>query len=469
MFRREFLLRHGIRYPEGPAELDDQVFVLRAYARATSLAVLADQACYFYLRRQGAGRNAGDVHIEPRDYYRRSLAAVLDVVDADIPVGAVRDRVLRRFYRVELLGRLSGAAMLAYEDGYRCELVEEIRHVVTSRFGPGVHAGAGAATRTQGRLLLQDDVPGLLALAAEYERITLRATASAQRWQDGQLLLEVHGALCRGEEPLRFEHTGRGWALPASLAPGVGEAERVLGADLEDPDLELSLVSRADSVSFGRTDGLRFGIDSRGVAQLLGTVAIDPATAMGGVALSDGLWDLRLRLRFAGWSRSAPLRPNSAGPRLPQPAVPFLAADGTVVSSYWTQPKPTVALDVGQWARSLAAQVAASSMLEATGRRTLRLRLRFLSAASAPMPPLELLLEPEDATPGELLAVAGPLAATPGGTSAVLQVPGKLPEHGSWLAWLRLGQLGGAPPLRLPWRLCRTGKRSVVERPASTR
>ena len=65
MFRREFLLEHGIRFPEGPVPLEDQMFVMRAYLHAKAISVLSDRPYYFYLRRIGSGRNAGDRRIDP--------------------------------------------------------------------------------------------------------------------------------------------------------------------------------------------------------------------------------------------------------------------------------------------------------------------------------------------------------------------------------------------------------------------
>jgi glycosyltransferase involved in cell wall biosynthesis len=61
MFRRAFLLEHGIRFPEGPHYIEDQQICIQAYARATSVAVVADIACYFYRRRRTGGRNHGGV------------------------------------------------------------------------------------------------------------------------------------------------------------------------------------------------------------------------------------------------------------------------------------------------------------------------------------------------------------------------------------------------------------------------
>ena len=58
MFRRAFLDEHGLRFPEGRRRLEDQLFVVKAYFAARVISILADEPCYFYLRRDD-GANAG--------------------------------------------------------------------------------------------------------------------------------------------------------------------------------------------------------------------------------------------------------------------------------------------------------------------------------------------------------------------------------------------------------------------------
>src|SRR5581483_1690518 len=80
---------------------------------------------------------------------------------------------------------------------------------------------------------------------------------------------------------------------------------------------------------------------------------VDPWHVMGGAALSPGLWDLRLRLMFGGLTRTSALRPLDESP---PPAGCWLATvDGEhrSVAAYWTQPSPTLALDVDGWLHPL--------------------------------------------------------------------------------------------------------------------
>jgi len=50
LFRRALLDEHGIRFPEGKRRLEDHMFVVPAYFAARNMAILADYACYHWVR-----------------------------------------------------------------------------------------------------------------------------------------------------------------------------------------------------------------------------------------------------------------------------------------------------------------------------------------------------------------------------------------------------------------------------------
>src|SRR5690606_40289277 len=68
-FRRDFLLGHGIEFPEGPVRLEDQLFMARAYVRAKTVSILAGPPCYLPHRRADGGDTTGRA-ATPEDYYR---------------------------------------------------------------------------------------------------------------------------------------------------------------------------------------------------------------------------------------------------------------------------------------------------------------------------------------------------------------------------------------------------------------
>ena len=89
MFRRSFLHEHGIASPEGKRRLEDQLFVVKAYFAARVISILADEPCYFYLRRDDRGNAGSNPTWDPAGYYA-NLREVLDVVVANTEPGEQR-------------------------------------------------------------------------------------------------------------------------------------------------------------------------------------------------------------------------------------------------------------------------------------------------------------------------------------------------------------------------------------------
>ena len=225
---------------------EDQIFILRAYVHARSIAILADRACYYYVRRIGSGGNAGDRRMEPathcnalargaRHHRRRRCGS------------DVRDRLYRRFYRTTILSPIVGAAMIDYEPSFRAELMREFRTLVDARFAPSVHDGCGAANRISGRLFLDDDADGLVALSETYRRISLRVEHAPRRPGTGVRCPSSSTASCAWTTS-RCAATAWRTAGPfrAAWAPTVEVADRVLDDARNNIDLELSVVARVD-------------------------------------------------------------------------------------------------------------------------------------------------------------------------------------------------------------------------------
>ena len=458
MFRRTFLAEHGIRFPEGPVPLEDQMFVMRAYLHAKSITVLCDRPYYFYLRRIGSGRNAGDRRIDPV-LQCAATEQVLDIVEelADDP--QLRDRLLRRFYRINLLARVAEQSYIDSDDAWRSALVAEIRRVITSRIGPEAREGAGAANRVQAGLVLADDLGALAQLAEHYRDITVRARAARAQWRDAVLYIDVDAALYWGDAPLRCDRDAVGWALPAALAPSSPVADRLLDPERDAADAELSLVSRVSAVSYGVNEGLDVAVDEAGIIRVRGRVGLDPATALAGSALTEGLWDVRLRLRFAAFNRATALRIEPDAAALLQP---LLTPDSRTVQPHLLDGSDALLIDVGQWHVALARSLARSAELSVSGRRRLLVRLGVLCDALQP-PLVQLVLRPQGETPGGVVVCDSELRPAAGHARADVRLP-RLPSDGTWQCWLRVADAGAGPAVELPWLLHTGGGRLRVER-----
>lgn len=458
MFRRDFLMAHEVRFPEGPHYIEDEHFCVQAYAHARSVAIVGDTACYFYRRRRTGGRHVGDARIIPSDYYRE-LAAILDVVETQVSSAAARSAAQSRFYRNEMLSRLRGPAMLTYNADHRRELVSEVRHLATTRFPPELREGLPAFHRTQSRLLLDNDLDGLIEFARLVQSIRLRATTTPPTWRDGSLVVSIDAPLRVGEEPFRLERDGEGWLLPEAIAPGVSAADRRLGeSDDADLDLDLATVSRSDSQLWSTTQGLTLEIDADGCPRVGGEVHLDPGILMGGGALTAGVWGVRLRVIFAGLPRSSLVRPAPYDETADEAWLTTANRELHSVTAFWTGRSPTLAFDVDEWSRSVhdvvADRLVAVPQVDAD--RLLVIAAPGLRGPVSDVADVSLILEPLDSPDLAVVNVSARLLIRPEGSTIRATIPALPPSSTRWALWLRTGEVGGAPPRRLPVALAQT-------------
>jgi glycosyltransferase involved in cell wall biosynthesis len=310
LFRRSFLNEHQIRFPEGKRRLDDQLFMVRAYFRAKVVSILADQVCYFYARRDDRG-NAGSTRIEPESYYA-NVREVIDVVLANTQPGEFRDRLLRRFYRVEMLGRLSEPHYLRYDPAYRDRTVTAIRDLTTDVINQEVDAGLGALQRLRAGLLRRDDRQGLLDVAQRASEVDAIARIETAGWHGERLVLTFAAWLDRpeaGDGPL-FVHgdggrivLGRALTGDLSTAPiDVTGEIRSLRADLflRDPATGTEwLVPTTASVALGSGGDGASGIRPT----VRGAATLAPRSLAAGEPLAPGQWDVWLRVVGMGIDR----------------------------------------------------------------------------------------------------------------------------------------------------------------------
>ncbi len=164
MFRTAFLDRHRLRFPEGRRRLEDHLFVVEAYLRARVVSVLGSHTCYHHTRRDDGGIISSQAD-RPADYYRTVREAAELTLSLTEP-GEVRDRVLRRWYRVEMLGRLGGRGFLAYDEDFRRELYDEVRALALDLFtSPGIWEPLAEPLQVRSTLLREGRYDELLALA----------------------------------------------------------------------------------------------------------------------------------------------------------------------------------------------------------------------------------------------------------------------------------------------------------------
>jgi hypothetical protein len=184
---------------------------------------------------------------------------------------------------------------------------------------------------------------------------------------------------------------------------------------------------------------------------------------MGGAQLADGVWDLRLRLSFAGINRTALVRPAGGADPAVAESMPAVTGAGSVVVPYWTAGRPTLAIDVGQWGRPVAAVLAARTTVAVGPRRSVLVQVPIRSAASSVMPHVEVCFRPVEETSGGLIAVPAHVSRASEETLSAVATP-KLTGVGAWRVWLAIADSATAPAVELPWLVRRSGRELVAER-----
>ncbi|MET9815035.1 glycosyltransferase family A protein [Streptomyces sp. NPDC006355] len=345
MIRRAFLDRIGLRFPEGRRRLEDHVFIAEAYLRAENVSVLSDYVCYYHLRRDD-GSNAGFERFDPVGYFK-NLREALDVVERYTEPGPVRDKLFRRWLRVEMVERLRARRFLNLPDDYRRELFAEIHEVVVERFGPGVAAGLQPTQQVVAALTAADRYDDVVSFAQWEAGVAPRATPGEVEWREGSLRVAFTAEYLSGGEPMTFPADAGATPLtdvPKDVPEAVAWVSSETAARFGQATADLLLRERSSAaqyfqpVEFSReTVPVDGGEEVRLV--LRATATVDPADLPG-----DGVWDAVVRVKLGGWTKECRLGP-AAQPDRPAPGAGVVGE--RAVLPYWTDPHGNLSLQLG--------------------------------------------------------------------------------------------------------------------------
>ncbi|MFB9350258.1 glycosyltransferase family 2 protein [Streptomyces heliomycini] len=365
MFRREFLEQHGMRFKEGRRRLEDHVFVVEAYLRARSVAVLGDYLCYYHITRDD-GSNAGFQRFDPVGYFN-NLREALDVVEELTEPGPLRDKLFSRWLRNEMVERLRGNRLLKLPEDYAEELYREIRGVVTERFGPGVFARVAPTQRVVAGLIAADLYEDVRALARWEAGIRPTGTLDSLTWEDGVLKVDFTSEYQVDGEPMTFRREGERDLLGLPLSDKALEAltgqDITLEAPVDKSDVDLVVRHREDARQFylpvecelHRLDAGEGSFRQRITARAV----LDPETAAAGEPLEKGLWDLHLRIKSCGWSKETRLGAVRGEDVEAGRLAALTGGPRRLVLPYWTDGPGNLSLDVDQHTNKLEREAVA--------------------------------------------------------------------------------------------------------------
>ncbi|MEV7089010.1 glycosyltransferase family A protein, partial [Streptomyces sp. NPDC093085] len=341
MFRTAFLREHGIVHPEGPWILEDQLFMVRAYLKASVVSVLGEYVCYAYWAREDTA-NAGTSAVDPRAFYG-NLREILATVVAGTEPGPARDRLLRRFYRVELLHRLGVPPTgMPSDPPFLADPFEAVREVAEEFMTEGAYAGLPVLHRVRAALLRAGRPAELTEFTRRQAELRALCAVDATHWRRGRLRVEFTARFEEhpGGPGLLLARRGTRYFLAPALTDGVTpepvevtEALRTFTADVllrHTDSAHVWPVERTTALTLEEVPGEVPGTapdtapgappdDGTDTDTVLvrpvvrGTATVDPSRTAGGRPLDDGVWEVRIRLTGAGFDRHAPaLTPEGA-------------------------------------------------------------------------------------------------------------------------------------------------------------
>ncbi|WP_086564092.1 glycosyltransferase family 2 protein [Streptomyces africanus] len=437
MFRRAFLDRIGLRFPEGRRRLEDHVFIAEAYLRAENVSVLSDYVCYYHLRRDDSS-NAGFERFDPVGYFK-NLREALDVVERYTEPGPVRDKLFRRWLRVEMVERLRARRLLKLPDDYRRELFTEIHEVVVERFGPGVAAGLQPTQQVVAALTAADRYEDVVSFAQWEAGVAPKAAPGHVEWRDGSLSLGFTAEYTSGGEPMTFPADAEATPLddaPKDVTEAVEWVAAQTAARFGQATADLLLRERSSAAQYFQPvrltrETVPVGDGEEVRLALRATATVDPADLP-----RDGVWDALVRVKLGGWTRECRLGPAPTESR-PTPDAGVVA--GRTALPYWTEPHGNLSLELGPRGKRLGLGRVQQSAVTVTGDQVrarlplyvpgeTEVRLRFVSAR-------------------QILEAPGTLSPAAGGTEAALAaaLPAESLSGGVWRVALCLAPDAARP------------------------
>ncbi|WP_218040530.1 glycosyltransferase family 2 protein [Actinomadura sp. WMMB 499] len=167
LFRRSLVEGAGLRFTEGVASHEDQLFTAGAYLWARGVSVLADYDCYYWAARAdgtSSTQTGGASHEEVYAIVGRAMRQVADWAGP----GEVRESLHLRYVRLEVCGRLHRLYPAASADDRKIMLAGS-RELLAAWATPGLLARAHPLHRAIAECVMHgtdDDLENVLAPAA---------------------------------------------------------------------------------------------------------------------------------------------------------------------------------------------------------------------------------------------------------------------------------------------------------------
>jgi poly(ribitol-phosphate) beta-N-acetylglucosaminyltransferase len=151
LFRREFVDRQGLRFPEGKVRLEDGIFVTEAYVTARRVSVLADYD-YYFKRDQDDRGNISSSRVDAAGY-TGSVATMMRTVRQHCADRALADALVIALYRRKGLKWFAPDRFPGYSASRRAAWVEAVADLAEQHVPPALDAKLPLVHRVRSTLV----------------------------------------------------------------------------------------------------------------------------------------------------------------------------------------------------------------------------------------------------------------------------------------------------------------------------
>ncbi|MEQ7128103.1 glycosyltransferase [Actinopolymorpha sp. B11F2] len=353
LFRRDLLEEHSIRFPTDLTNCSDQPFSALAYLRARRISVVADYDCYFAIRRDDGKHVTRSGGTESRLTVLERMCALLA---SEVPAADKREHLLRRHFELELrhvMSHLSREKNRAKKEALFARIVALVRTHLTPELAQRLHPWSLRLRYHLVERELLDVLMEVHLFERSYRPFNLtvegdRCFANLPYFRDPDVSIadryfEVTDYLTVSHQLMTYSLTGSELHLT-----GTAGLDRVLAP--EDSTIEIAVRERdTESPEYSVTAS---HTDERGFEARLNILDVAD-----GRPLPDGIWDLYIRVRRGGFTRTARLGSQRTSELRTTTAL-HLADDGNgglqAVATYFTVPYGNLSVDIGESKHSLS-------------------------------------------------------------------------------------------------------------------
>jgi glycosyltransferase involved in cell wall biosynthesis len=349
LYRRQFLLDHGIRFIEGRRVLwEDVYFNIDAMAHRPRVATLSSYPVYHWV---ATGSNSSTSFGRDQDEQWGNIRNLLTHVHQSGLDDPSKEWLLAHWYRTRVLSWM-GPKMLTRKPETMERGLPLVERIVADLLPETLDAFLGPVDLARAQLLRAHRIDLLHQLAEADRGVTVTPRVVSTRWEGRRATIGLEGRLERSGKPLELRRDSD--RLLRRLPREVEEALSPAALDVThwaDPTVAVCARGRASRVPWSLpTDAAGQVVDAgRGSATLrvTATATLDLDHALFGRPLDEQMWDFGVRTELGGLSPSRMLR--SAG------TADHLSAAGDRVPVFYDNAQGLLSLDVEGSQRGLAA------------------------------------------------------------------------------------------------------------------